>query len=75
VLLLSGIIAAVDGMFNTIEDYDELEYYWTSWHDAISENLNASDYKEYMYYQNLMARHNGAHISSRDWRTRIMKVE
>ncbi|CAG7822408.1 unnamed protein product, partial [Allacma fusca] len=40
-------------------DYDELAYYWTGWHDALSKAVPTSKYRQFIDLQNELAKANG----------------
>lgn len=41
------------------KDYDQLAYYWTAWHDTMSNAVPAELYREYMDVANQLAQANG----------------
>ena len=50
----------------TVTDYDELEHYWTAWHDAMSKAVKPSEFTRFVQLQNEMAKANGEHLQWTD---------
>ena len=46
------MVTEIEGILETSRDPDELEYYWTAWHDGINRNIKASQYAEFIELKN-----------------------
>ena len=49
----------IEEKLTTATDYDELEHYWTAWHDAMSKAVKPSEFTRFVQLQNEMAKANG----------------
>lgn len=49
----------MEDVLRTTTEFDELEYYWTAWHDAMATAVSTSDYKRFIELQNEQANATG----------------